>query len=190
MVLVALLPFTQLMDNHTQWTSLALILLSANWLFTNNYPEKLRLLKQQPDIYWLIAPFALAGISLLWTNNWDEGLRILTLRLGIIAFPLIIFTTVYSEKNTQNTLRTLLISSTLAMLFTFRNGFGMLNDLMNLRLHTEDFTLMHRVYISLLLNFVILGLAEYLLANRKGLVIHGKTNCAMFSAWIKCCFNY
>lgn len=85
----------------------------------------------------------------------------------MVAFPVILFTTPFSEKTLRLTLKCLVYSTLLATILTFRQGFAILANLKYLRLNTEEFTLMHRVYLGLLLNFCLLSIWEKALTNRK-----------------------
>ena len=156
LALATLIPFTQIQGGHTQYTSLCIILLSANWLFSFQWKEKVQRLRRNNIVIWLLLPFLYYLIGMLWTSDWEEGARLITLKLSLLAFPLIIFSSNTSPRTVTDALLTLTASTLAAMLLTFRNGFAFLTNRPYFLNNAEEFIVMHRPYFGLLSAFCVL----------------------------------
>jgi O-antigen ligase len=138
--------------------SLSVILLSAHWLVSGNYRQKLDRLRTNKLLWLFTGLFLINLVGLLRLNNVDEVGDLLVRKLPLLLFPLVIGTSArLSRKQVDHLIIAFTLGLFLISLFTFREGIAVLLDRNDLTTMVR-LTLLHRPYAGMFSVFAIIGL--------------------------------
>jgi hypothetical protein len=90
-------------------TSIPQAILVGNWLLEGNFKEKLRALKSNKIFWALTSVFFIHLLGLLTTTNLEAGLNDIRVKLPLVLFPLVFFSTKVIDKREFNLLLNLFI---------------------------------------------------------------------------------
>ena len=120
-LVVITIPLTEL--SGAKYNSIAILILTGNWLLEGNYLEKIRRIREKKTVWVFIFPFLLNLVGLLYSSNFSDGFRYVELNLSLIAMPLIYCTSFPLTKKQCNSIFLAFSASVIiCSLYVFKDG--------------------------------------------------------------------
>lgn len=165
LLIAVMLPFTEYFS--TQFISIAIILLLANWLFLHDHKTGLKKLNDNKIIFILIGVYLININGLFRETGADITGKILVKKLSLFILPVIIGTSPEINYNRIKLILVAFITSLLiSTLFTYSEGVTYLLKLQDDITDVANVLIMHRPYYGLLGAFAVLALLLFLLKKQ------------------------
>ena len=151
--------------------SFGILMLFIAWITEGGFSEKIKRISSSPSLILFLFLYLLYVAGMVYTENSKEGLFILQKKLPMFFLPLIIGTSVISQKQLDMVYKFFVLACAIAAMICL--GYGLykyfsFNDITYL--YFEDLTYIidfHFVYFSMFLSFCIFILVHFLYSDWK-----------------------
>ncbi len=142
-------------------------LLMVNWLLEGNFRQRLSGKPKKAYLWLFISFFLLHVLALVYTNNFKEGFSAIEVKLSIMVFPLLFYSTSFSARQFIQLLKAFIAGCVTAMLFCLiRAGWYYFSEGVNYFFYMDLSCFMHPGYFSMYLSMATFLLLFYLFRSR------------------------
>ena len=150
---------------------LLILIYGLNWLLLQNYKEKIQNLKKNYlKVLFLTSIYIIYLLSLCYSSNMDSGLFDMEVKLTLLLFPVILFSSPLPVKSDFNKILIAFVSGCfVAVLYCFIMATKLFIETRELSsfVYINFSVIFHPTYFSLYLNFSIIILLQFLFDNQK-----------------------